>query len=156
MNVFKPHSYKDRLKDMINLMTLDEKVHQLVNEADAIPRLGLPKYNYWSEALHGVLAGGATSFPQAVAEGATWDPELLHKVASAISDEARALNVIDGKGLTYWSPTINIARDPRWGRNEESYGEDPYLLSRMGVAFVTGMQGNDPYYLKLFPRRSTL
>ncbi len=148
MNVFMPHSYKDRLKDMINLMTLDEKVHQLVNEADAIPRLGIPKYNYWSEALHGVLAGGATSFPQAVAEGATWDPDLLHKVAAAISDEARALNVIDGKGLTYWSPTINIARDPRWGRNEESYSEDPYLLSRMGVAFVKGMQGNDPYYLK--------
>ncbi len=148
MNVFKPHSYKDRLRDMINLMTLDEKVHQLVNEAAAIPRLGLPKYNYWSEALHGGLSGGATSFPQAVAEGATWDPDLLHKVALAISDEARALNVIDGKGLTYWSPTINIARDPRWGRNEESYGEDPYLLSRMAVAFVTGMQGNDPYYLK--------
>ncbi len=148
MNVFKPHSYKERLADMINLMTLDEKVRELTNEADAIPRLGLPKYNYWSEALHGVLAGGATSFPQAVAMGSTWEPSLIHKVASVISDEARALNVLDGKGLTYWSPTINIARDPRWGRNEESYSEDPYLLSRMAVAFVTGLQGNDPYYLK--------
>ncbi len=148
VNVFKPHSYKERLSDLINLMTVDEKINQLTNETDAIPRLGIPKYNYWSEALHGVLASGATSFPQAVAMGATWDPDLVHRVASAISDEARALNVIEGKGLTYWSPTINIARDPRWGRNEESYGEDPYLLSRMAVAFVTGMQGGDPYYLK--------
>lgn len=148
INVFKPHSYKERLSDLINLMTVDEKIHQLVNQADAIPRLGLPKYNYWSEALHGVLASGATSFPQAVAMGATWEPGLVQKVASAISDEARALNVIEGKGLTYWSPTINIAREPRWGRNEESYSEDPYLLSRMGVAFVKGMQGNDAYYLK--------
>ena len=80
--------------------------------------------------------------------GSTWEPDLIHQVASAISDEARALNVITGKGLTYWSPTINIARDPRWGRNEESYSEDPYLLSRMGVAFVKGMQGDNPYYLK--------
>ena len=148
VNVFKPHSYKERLSDLINLMTVDEKIGQLINMADSIPRLGLPKYNYWSEALHGVLAGGATSFPQAVAMGATWEPELIHRVASAISDEARALHVIEGKGLTYWSPTINIARDPRWGRNEESYSEDPYLLSQMGVAFVKGMQGSDPYYLK--------
>ena len=148
VNVFKPNSYKERLSDLINLMTVDEKIKQLINESDSIPRLGLSKYNYWSEALHGVLASGATSFPQAVAMGATWEPELIHRVASAISDEARALNVTTGKGLTYWSPTINIARDPRWGRNEESYSEDPYLLSRMGVAFVKGMQGNDPYYLK--------
>lgn len=149
VNVFKPHSYNERLSDMISLMTTDEKIRELTNEADAIPRLGIPKYNYWSEALHGVLASGATSFPQAVAMGSTWDPDLIHQVGSAISDEARALNVISGKGLTYWSPTINIARDPRWGRNEESYSEDPYLLSRMGVAFVTGMQGDDPYYLKV-------
>ena len=148
INVFKPNSYKQRLSDLINLMTVDEKIKELTNEADAIPRLGLPKYNYWSEALHGVLAGGATSFPQGVAMGSTWEPGLIHKVASVISDEARALHVLDGKGLTYWSPTINIARDPRWGRNEESYGEDPYLLSQMAVAFVTGMQGSDPYYLK--------
>ncbi len=148
VNVFKPHSYKERLSDLINLMTVDEKIKQLTNEADSIPRLGLAKYNYWSEALHGVLASGATSFPQGVAMGSTWDPELINQVGSAISDEARAYNVATGKGLTYWSPTINIARDPRWGRNEESYSEDPYLLSRMAVAFVKGMQGDDPYYLK--------
>jgi hypothetical protein len=148
VNVFKSHSYKERLSDLINLMSVDEKIKQLTNEADSIPRLDLAKYNYWSEALHGVLASGVTSFPQAVAMGSTWEPGLVHRVASAISDEARSLNVTTGKGLTYWSPTINIARDPRWGRNEESYSEDPYLLSRMGVAFIKGMQGDDPYYLK--------
>ena len=148
VNVFEPNSYKERLSDLIGLMTVDEKIKQLTNRSDSIPRLGIPKHNYWSEALHGVLASGATSFPQAVAMGATWDPDLVYRVATAISDEARALHVVEGKGLTYWSPTINIARDPRWGRNEESYSEDPYLLSRMGVAFVKGMQGNDPYYLK--------
>ncbi len=148
VNVFKPNSYKERLSDLISLMTVDEKIKQLTNESDSIPRLGIPKYHYWSEALHGLLASGATSFPQAVAMGSTWDPDLVYRVATAISDEARALNVLKGNGLTYWSPTINIARDPRWGRNEESYSEDPYLLSRMGVAFVKGMQGDDPYYLR--------
>jgi beta-glucosidase len=148
VNVFKEHSYKERLSDLIGLMTVDEKIKQLTNQTDAIPRLGIPAYNYWSEALHGVLTSRATSFPQAVAMGSTWDPELIHRVALAISDEARAFHVLEGKGLTYWSPTINIARDPRWGRNEESYSEDPYLLSRMAVAFVKGMQGDDPYYLK--------
>jgi len=148
VNVFKQNSYKERLSDLINLMTVDEKIKQLTNQSDSIPRLGIPEYNYWSEALHGLLAGGATSFPQAVAMGSTWDPDIVYRVATAISDEARALNIIRGNGLTYWSPTINIARDPRWGRNEESYSEDPYLLSRMGVAFIKGMQGNDPYYLK--------
>ena len=148
VNVFKPNSYKDRLSDMISLMTVEEKINQLTNQTDSIPRLGIPRYNYWSEALHGILASNATSFPQAVAMGATWEPELIYRVGTAISDEARALNIIRGNGLTYWSPTINIARDPRWGRNEESYSEDPYLLSRMGVSFVKGMQGNDPYYLK--------
>jgi beta-glucosidase len=148
VNVFKPNSYKERLYDLISLMTVDEKIKQLTNQTDSIPRLGIPEYNYWSEALHGVLTSGATSFPQAVAMGATWDPDLVYKVSTAISDEARALNVIRGSGLTYWSPTINIARDPRWGRNEESYSEDPYLLSQMAVAFVKGMQGSDPYYLK--------
>jgi beta-glucosidase len=148
VNVFKPNSYKERLADLVSLMTVDEKIKQLTNESDSIPRLGLAKYNYWSEALHGLLASGATSFPQAVAMGSTWDPDLVHRVGTAISDEARAYNVAKGKGLTYWSPTINIARDPRWGRNEESYSEDPYLLSRMAFAFVKGMQGDDPYYLK--------
>jgi beta-glucosidase len=148
INVFKPNEFKHRLSDMIELMTIDEKIGQLVNRADAIERLNIPKYNYWSEALHGILDRGTTSFPQVIALGATWDPELVYRVASAISDEARVKNNIEGKGLSYWSPTVNIARDPRWGRNEESYSEDPYLLSRMGVAFVKGMQGDHPYYLK--------
>jgi beta-glucosidase len=148
VNVFKPNSYKERLSDLVGLMTVDEKIGQLVNRSDAIPRLGISKYNYWSEALHGILDVGTTSFPQVIALGATWDPDLVRRVATAISDEARVKNKIEGKGLTYWSPTVNIARDPRWGRNEESYSEDPYLLSRMGVAFVTGMQGNHPFYLK--------
>ncbi len=148
MNVFKPNSYEARLNDLVNLMTVDEKISQLSNQADAIPRLGIPRYNYWSEALHGILDRGVTSFPQGVAMGATWDPDLLYREASAISDEARVKHITEGKGLTYWSPTINIARDPRWGRNEESYSEDPYLLSKMAVAFVKGMQGDDPYYLK--------
>jgi beta-glucosidase len=148
VNVCKSHSYKERVADLISLMTVDEKIRQLTNESDSIPRLGIRSYNYWSEALHGVLGNNATSFPQAVGMGSTWDPELIYRVGTAISDEARVLNAVEGKGLTYWSPTINIARDPRWGRNEESYSEDPYLLSRMGVAFVRGMQGEDPYYLK--------
>jgi beta-glucosidase len=148
VNVFKINSYKERLSDLICLMTVDEKIKQLTNQSDSIPRLGIPEYNYWSEALHGVLASGVTSFPQAVALGSTWDPDLVQRVATVISDEARIKNVTEGKGLTYWSPTLNIARDPRWGRNEESYSEDPYLLSQMGVAFVKGMQGDDSYYLK--------
>jgi beta-glucosidase len=148
INVFKPNSYIERLSDLVGLMTVDEKIGQLVNRSDAIPRLGVSEYNYWNEALHGVIATGTTSFPQAVALGSTWDPDLVHRVATAISDEARVKNKIEGKGLSYWSPTVNIARDPRWGRNEESYSEDPYLLSRMGVAFVTGMQGDHPFYLK--------
>jgi len=148
INVFKPNSYNGRLSDLVDLMTVDEKIGQLTNRSDAIPRLGVSGYNYWSEALHGVLDIGTTSFPQAVALGSTWDPDLVHRVAKAISDEARVKNNIEGKGLSYWSPTVNIARDPRWGRNEESYSEDPYLLSRMGVAFVTGMQGDHPFYLK--------
>ncbi len=148
VNVFKPNSYRERLSDMINLMTAEEKINQLTNQTDSIPRLGIPEYNYWSEALHGVLESGVTSFPQCVALGSAWDPELIYRVANAISDEARILNQTRRKGLTYWSPTINIARDPRWGRNEESYSEDPYLLSVMGVAFIKGMQGDDPYYFK--------
>jgi beta-glucosidase len=148
INVFKPNSYTERLSDLVDLMTVDEKIGQLVNRSAAIPRLGVSAYNYWNEALHGVLDIGVTSFPQAVALGSTWDPDLVHRVATAISDEARVKNKIEGKGLSYWSPTVNIARDPRWGRNEESYSEDPYLLSRMAVAFVTGMQGDHPFYLK--------
>jgi beta-glucosidase len=148
INVYKPNSYSQRLADLVGLMTVEEKIRQLVNLSDSIPRLGLSKYNYWNEALHGVLDIEATSFPQSVALGSTWDPGLMHSIATAISDEARVINATRGKGLSYWSPDLNIARDPRWGRNEESYSEDPYLLSRMGVAFVKGMQGDHPYYLK--------
>ena len=124
-------------------MTLAEKVAQLVSESDSIPRLNLPAYNYWNECLHGVArAGEVTVFPQAINLASTWDTVLVKRVASAISTEARLKYLEIGKGLTYWSPTINMARDPRWGRNEETYGEDPHLTSRLGVAFVKGLQGS--------------
>jgi beta-glucosidase len=138
----------DRISALVAQMTYAEKIQQLQNTAPAIPRLGVAAYEYWSEGLHGVLTGGATSFPQAIALASTWDPALLQRVASAISDEARGFNARDGKGLTYWSPVINMLRDPRWGRFEESYSEDPFLMARMGVAFVRGLQGYDPKYLK--------
>jgi len=138
-----------RVNDLISQMTLAEKISQLGNQTSAITRIGIPAYDYWSEALHGVARSGlATSFPQAIALSSTWDPDLIHQIASVISDEARVKNNTDGKGLTYWCPTINMARDPRWGRSEENYGEDPYLTSQMAVNFVRGMQGNDPKYLK--------
>ena len=138
----------DRVRELIAQMTFAEKIQQLANDAPAIPRLGLAAYGYWSEGLHGVLTDGATSFPQAIALASAWDPELLARVASAISDEARGFNLKSGKGLTYWSPVINMLRDPRWGRFEESYSEDPWLMARLGVAFVRGLQGSDPKYLK--------
>lgn len=138
-----------RVKTLIQQMTLAEKASQLVSESDSIPRLNLPAYNYWNECLHGVArAGEVTVFPQAINLASTWDTVLVKRVASAISTEARLKYLEIGKGLTYWSPTINMARDPRWGRNEETYGEDPYLTSRLGVAFVKGLQGDHPAYLK--------
>jgi beta-glucosidase len=148
---------EERVADLIGRMTLAEKVSQLQYESAAIPRLGIPAYNWWNEALHGVArAGRATVFPQAIGLGATWDTDLLHRVATVISDEARAKHheaVRQGRrgiyeGLTFWSPNINIFRDPRWGRGMETYGEDPYLTGRLAVAFVQGMQGDDPRYLK--------
>jgi beta-glucosidase len=148
----------DRVKDLLSRMTLEEKVGQMVNQAPAIERLGIPEYDWWNEALHGVgRAGNATVFPQAIGLAATWDDDLIHRVATAISDEARAKhhqalaqdNHTIYTGLTYWSPNINILRDPRWGRAQETYGEDPYLTARMGVAFVNGLQGEDQHYLKL-------
>ena len=130
-------------------MTLEEKVGQMMHDAPAIPRLGIPAYNWWNEALHGVARPGATVFPQAIGLGATFDPALIHEVATAISDEARAMHHHGNRtGLTYWSPNVNLFRDPRWGRGQETYGEDPFLTSRLGVEFVRGMQGNDPRYLK--------
>jgi beta-glucosidase len=146
-----------RVDDLISRMTLEEKVSQMMHAAPAIPRLGIPEYDWWNEALHGVArAGIATVFPQAIGLGATFDPQLMHRVATVISDEARAKyhealrrgNRSQYYGLTFWSPNINIFRDPRWGRGQETYGEDPYLTSRLGVEFVKGLQGDDPKYLK--------
>ena len=147
----------DRVDDLVARMTLEEKISQMRNEAPAIERLGVPAYNWWSEGLHGVArAGLATVFPQAIGLGATWDEDLMLNVATTISDEARAKHhefVRRNKrflyqGLTLWSPNINIFRDPRWGRGQETYGEDPYLTGRMGVQFIKGLQGDDPDYLK--------
>jgi len=147
-----------RVADLVARLTLEEKVSQMVHDAPAIERLGIPKYNWWNECLHGVArAGIATVFPQAIGLAATWNVDLVHRIAVAISDEARAKHheaVRQGvrdiyKGLTFWSPNINIFRDPRWGRGQETYGEDPYLTARLGVAFVRGLQGDDARYLKL-------
>jgi len=158
-------TYKDatlpieaRVEDLVSRMTLEEKISQIMYDAPAIERLGIPKYNWWNECLHGVgRAGVATVFPQAIGLAATWNTELMYRVAVAISDEARAKHHEALRqsireiytGLTFWSPNINIFRDPRWGRGQETYGEDPYLTARMGVAFVKGLQGDDPRYLKL-------
>ncbi len=139
-------------------MTLEEKVLQMQHTAPAIPRLGVPSYDWWSEALHGVARSGyATVFPQAIGMAATWDTDLIHREAETIATEARAkYNQAQGEGnhsiyfgLDFWSPNINIFRDPRWGRGQETYGEDPYLTARLGVAFVTGLQGDDPDYFKV-------
>ena len=148
----------ERVADLVSRMTLSEKVSQTVFTAAAIERLGVPAYNWWNECLHGVgRAGIATVFPQAIGMAATWDAALMHQTAVAISDEARAKHHAhlspDGAadwyyGLTFWTPNINIFRDPRWGRGQETYGEDPYLTGQMGVAFVKGLQGDDPKYLK--------
>ena len=147
-----------RVADLLSRMTLEEKVSQLMNDSPAIPRLGIPAYNWWNECLHGVArAGRATVFPEPIGLAATWDDALAFRVATAISDEARAKNnefVRRGKrniyqGLTFWTPNINLFRDPRWGRGMETYGEDPYLTSRMAVGFIKGLEGDDPKYLKV-------
>ena len=149
---------KDRVDDLVSQMTLEEKISQMVHDAPAIEQLGVPTYNWWNECLHGVgRAGVATVFPQAIGLAATWNPDLMHQVATAISDEARAKHHEAARrgireiytGLTFWSPNINIFRDPRWGRGQETYGEDPYLTAQMGVSFVKGLQGDDSRYLKL-------
>lgn len=146
-------SPRARAHDLVQRMTLDEKASQLEDWATAIPRLGIPDYQTWNEALHGVArAGYATVFPQAIGMAATWDPSMVHAMGDVISEEARAkYNQAQREGnhrifygLTFWSPNINIFRDPRWGRGQETYGEDPYLTGRMGVAFIEGVQGNDP------------
>lgn len=150
---------EQRAADLVSRMTLEEKTSQLINDAPAIPRLGVREYNWWNEGLHGVAAAGhATVFPQAVGLAATWDEPLVHQVADTVSVEFRAKYVESRhrfggsdwfRGLTVWSPNINIFRDPRWGRGQETYGEDPYLTSRMGVAYVEGLQGNDPVYYRV-------
>jgi len=150
-------SFEERVNDLVSRMTLEEKVSQTLYNSPAIERLGIPEYNWWNECLHGVArAGRATVFPQAIGLAATWDTEHIGKVANAISDEARAKHhefVRNGnrgiyQGLTFWTPNINIFRDPRWGRGMETYGEDPYLSGQIATEFIKGLQGNDPKYFK--------
>jgi beta-glucosidase len=147
----------ERIDDLIGRLTLSEKIGQMVHETEGVERLGIAPYSWWNEALHGVArAGSATVFPQAIGLAATFDRETAHRVASAIADEARAkyevfaAQGITGRyvGLTFWTPNINIFRDPRWGRGQETYGEDPYLTGEIGERFVRGLQGDDPQYLK--------
>lgn len=147
-----------RVDDLVARMSLEEKVSQMMNAAAPIERLGIPAYDWWNEALHGVArAGYATVFPQAIGLAATWDDELIRQVGDVVSTEARAKHHEAArqndrgryKGLTFWSPNINIFRDPRWGRGQETFGEDPYLTSRIGVAYVRGLQGDDPKYWKV-------
>ena len=150
---------EQRAADLVQRMTLEEKASQLVNQARAIPRLDVPAYDWWSEALHGVMRDGTTEFPEPIGLGATFDADAIHKMAIVIGTEGRikhaqALKANGGssnifQGLDFWAPNINIFRDPRWGRGQETYGEDPYLTARMGVAFVTGMQGDDPKYYRV-------
>lgn len=150
-------SVDERVEDLVSRLTLQEKLTQLFNHSEAIDRLGIPAYDWWNECLHGVArAGRATVFPQAIGLAATFDPGMMHRVADVISDEARAKhhffvsNNIRSiyTGLTFWTPNINIFRDPRWGRGQETYGEDPFLTGTMAVSFIKGIQGNDPKYLK--------
>lgn len=151
-------SFEERTADLVERMTLEEKISQTGNASAAVERLGIPSYDWWNECLHGVArAGEATVFPQAIGMAASFDRTLMHEVATVISDEARAKhhefarNKDYGryKGLTFWSPNINIFRDPRWGRGHETYGEDPYLTGQMGIQFVRGLQGDDPKYFKV-------
>ena len=150
---------EQRAADLVKRMTLEEKASQLVNQARPIPRLGVPGYDWWSEALHGVATNGTTEFPEPIGLAATFDPAKVHEMAVYISTEARVVHAqsvaanggdsVIFHGLDFWAPNINIFRDPRWGRGQETYGEDPFLTARMGVAFVTGMQGDDPHYYRV-------
>ncbi len=151
-------SIEKRVDDLVSRMTLEEKTSQMLDHSKAIPHLKIPEYNWWNECLHGVArAGHATVFPQAIGLAATWDTDLMFDLADVISTEARAKHheslrnedFSQYNGLTFWSPNINIFRDPRWGRGQETYGEDPYLTGRMGMAFVKGLQGDDPKYFKV-------
>ncbi len=145
-----------RVDDLVSRMTLEEKASQVVHQAAAIPRLHVARYNWWTEALHGVASGIATVFPEPIGLAATFDAPSIHEMGVAIGTEARAKHdedirqgIFNGVGLDFWAPNVNIFRDPRWGRGQETYGEDPFLTARMAVAFVTGMQGDDPKYLRV-------
>ncbi len=148
---------EQRAADLVQRMTLEEKASQLVNGARAIPRLNIPAYNWWSEALHGVIDNGVTEFPEPIGLAATFDAPEIHAMATDIGIEGRIKHVQDVRaghtgimgGLDFWAPNLNVFRDPRWGRGQETYGEDPFLIGRMGVAFVTGMQGDDPKYYRV-------
>ena len=155
---------EQRAADLVHRMTVEEKVTQLTNQSRAIPRLNVPAYNWWSEALHGVASSGTTEFPEPVGLAATFDTDAIHRMAIAIGTEGRIKRVQFERaghshaqeGLDFWAPNINIFRDPRWGRGQETYGEDPFLTARMGVAFVTGMQGDDPKYYRVHLDPETL
>jgi len=151
--------FETRVNDLVSRLTLEEKVAQMLNHAPAIPRLGIPAYDWWNEVLHGVARTPfkTTVYPQAIAMAATWDTTSLNKMADQSAMEGRVIHnkaIAQGRtnerylGLTYWTPNINIFRDPRWGRGQETYGEDPFLTAMMGEAFVRGLQGEDPKYLK--------
>jgi len=150
-------SPEERAADLVHRMTLEEKASQLVNQARAVPRLNVPAYDWWSEALHGVIADGVTEFPEPIGLAATFDTPRIHEMATAIGIEGRIKHAQDERaghsnifeGLDFWAPNVNIFRDPRWGRGQETYGEDPFLSARMAVAFVTGMQGDDPHYYRV-------
>lgn len=151
------YSFKERAADLVSRMTLEEKQSQLGNTMPAIPRLGVNKYDIWGEALHGIMGRNnnsgktATSFPNSVAAGSTWDPELILKETSVVADEARGFNYDLIFTLTYWSPVVEPTRDPRWGRTAETFGEDPFLVSRISSGFIRGLMGDDPTYLKAVP-----
>src|SRR5579871_5316461 len=150
-------SPEERAADLVHRMTLEEKASQLVNQARAVPRLNVPSYDWWSEALHGVISDGVTEFPEPIGLAATFDVPRIHEMATAIGIEGRIKhdqhesaghsNIFEG--LDFWAPNVNIFRDPRWGRGQETYGEDPFLSARLAVAFVTGMQGDDPHYYRV-------
>src|SRR5271166_5785195 len=148
---------EQRAADLVRRMTLEEKASQLVNQARAIPRLNVAAYDWWSESLHGVAVNGTTEFPEPIGLAATFDPAAIHEMAVAVSTEGRIKHVQAVRaghgnifeGLDFWAPNINIFRDPRWGRGQETYGEDPFLTARMGVAFVTGLQGDDAKYYRV-------
>jgi len=150
-------SPEERAADLVHRMTLEEKASQLVNQARAIPRLNIPSYDWWSEALHGVISDGVTEFPEPIGLAATFDVPRIHEMATAIGIEGRIKHTQHERaghsnifeGLDFWAPNVNIFRDPRWGRGQETYGEDPFLSARLAVAFVTGMQGDDPHYYRV-------